>query len=65
MIEERDVIKRLLLHEGAVNHVYKCPAGYLTIGVGRNLETNPLTPKEKRLSAIYQKGLRSIRRSIY
>ena len=28
----------LLRHEGFRAHVYKCPAGYDTIGVGRNIE---------------------------
>ena len=37
----------MLFHEGCVDHVYMCAAGYPTIGVGRNLKTNPLTEKEK------------------
>jgi lysozyme len=32
--------------EGFSGVPYKCPAGYLTIGYGRNLEANPLTPSE-------------------
>lgn len=28
----------LLRHEGFRSHVYKCPAGYNTIGIGRNVE---------------------------
>ena len=32
----RDMIKK---HEGFREKVYKCPAGYLTVGYGRNLET--------------------------
>lgn len=47
MIAFDEIQKRLLLHEGCVDHVYICPAGYKTIGVGRNLQTNPLTAKEK------------------
>lgn len=47
MILWDDIQKRLMLHEGCVDHVYICPKGYKTIGIGRNLETNPLTPKEK------------------
>lgn len=47
MILWDDIQKRLMLHEGCVDHVYTCPAGYKTIGIGRNLETNPLTAKEK------------------
>ena len=29
-------------HEGEILHTYKCPAGKLTIGVGHNLEANPI-----------------------
>ena len=47
MILWDDIQKRLMLHEGCVDHVYVCPAGYKTIGIGRNLQTNPLTEKEK------------------
>lgn len=47
MISYEDIQKRLMLHEGCVDHVYICPAGYKTIGIGRNLVTNPLTAKEK------------------
>lgn len=42
-----DIIQRLVVNEGCSLTPYKCPAGYLTIGVGRNLETNPLTAEEK------------------
>ena len=47
MILWDDIQKRLLLHEGCVDHVYICPKDYKTIGIGRNLQTNPLTAKEK------------------
>lgn len=47
MILWDEIQKRLMIHEGCVDHVYTCPAGYKTIGIGRNLETNPLTAKEK------------------
>lgn len=43
---EDKLISQLILHEGLKLKVYKCPAGFLTIGVGRNLETNPLTVEE-------------------
>ena len=46
MISQNELIQRLVLHEGCVLMPYKCPAGYLTIGVGRNLETNPFTSEE-------------------
>ena len=47
MILWDEIQKRLMIHEGCVDHVYTCPAGFKTIGIGRNLETNPLTAKEK------------------
>lgn len=40
-------IQRLVVNEGMRLKPYKCPAGFKTIGIGRNLETNPLTPEEK------------------
>ncbi len=46
MIAKNEIMTRLLLHEGILLKPYICPAGYLTIGVGRNLITNPLSPKE-------------------
>ena len=33
--------------EGFRANVYKCPAGFDTIGYGRNIEANPLKPDEK------------------
>ena len=33
-------------HEGFRERAYRCPAGYLTIGYGRNLETSGITSKE-------------------
>jgi lysozyme len=39
---------RLLAKEGEELKVYKCSRGYLTIGVGRNLETNGITREESR-----------------
>ena len=46
MIAYNEIQKRLLLHEGLLLKPYICPAGYLSVGVGRNLITNPLSPKE-------------------
>lgn len=39
--------EQLILHEGLRLEVYKCPAGYWTVGVGRNLEGKPLTKSEQ------------------
>lgn len=38
---------QLILHEGLRLDVYKCPADYWTVGVGRNLEGKPLTAREQ------------------
>lgn len=37
------VIQQLIIDEGLRLKSYYCPAGYLTIGIGRNLEGNGLT----------------------
>lgn len=57
MIDEGVAVERLVMHEGLVLKPYKCPAGYLTIGVGRNLETNPLTDDEKKVVGDWQNGI--------
>lgn len=38
--------EQLILHEGMRLKPYRCPAGKLTIGVGRNLEAKGLTKEE-------------------
>ena len=38
---------QLILHEGLRREVYKCPAGYWTVGVGRNLEGKPLRTEDE------------------
>lgn len=45
-IDDATIIQRLMLNEGVRNKAYYCPAGKLTIGIGRNLDDNPLTPEE-------------------
>ena len=39
---------QLILHEGLRLEVYKCPAGFWTVGVGRNLESKGLTGVEQK-----------------
>lgn len=36
----------LMRDEGVVLTPYRCPAGKLTVGAGRNLDDNPLSPAE-------------------
>ena len=61
MIENPDVMnewcQRLILHEGMRLLPYRCPAGKLTIGVGRNLEDNPLSTEEKLALGDYMHGI--------
>ena len=52
-----EAVQRLCLHEGIRLQPYKCPAGYWTIGVGRNLETNPPTAEEKRVIGDWRNGI--------
>lgn len=46
MIDDATCIQRLMLNEGCKLKSYRCPAGKLTIGIGRNLDDNPLTIEE-------------------
>ena len=47
MLEYREIIQRLVFHEGLKLYPYKCTQGFWTIGVGRNLQTNPLSKEEQ------------------
>jgi len=40
--------KQLTDHEGLRLKPYRCPAGKLTIGIGRNLDDKGITPEEAR-----------------
>lgn len=57
MIDLNTTIQRLCIHEGIRLTPYKCSAGYLTIGVGRNLITNPLTAEEKKKVGDWKSGI--------
>lgn len=46
-IDDATCIQRLVVNEGLKLHPYYCSAGHLTIGIGRNLESNPLSDEEK------------------
>jgi len=36
----KELVEQLKLHEGVRSHIYECPMGYQTIGVGRNVDPN-------------------------
>ena len=40
-------IERLRIHEGYRDHMYKCPAGFNTLGYGHNCDANPLTNEQQ------------------
>jgi lysozyme len=46
MSDRQDLVDELIADEGLYLKPYRCPAGFLTIGVGRNLETVGLRPRE-------------------
>ena len=56
MLDMAEMINRLILHEKCVLHPYKCPAGKLTIGIGRNTEDNPFTAEELRVVGDWKQG---------
>lgn len=43
----------LIRHEGMKLKPYRCPAGKLTIGIGRNLDDNGITEAEARMMCRY------------
>jgi len=45
-VDKQRLFKQLRLHEGVEKFPYKCTAGYLTIGVGRNIEERGLLDDE-------------------
>ncbi len=49
--------ERLIKHEGISLMPYKCVMGKLTIGVGHNIDDNPITSEEKRALGDYMHGI--------
>jgi len=45
-VDRNRLAAQLRLHEGVEHKPYKCTAGYLTIGVGRNIEERGLSDDE-------------------
>lgn len=46
MVSREHLKAQLVRHEGYRSHPYRCTAGKLTIGVGRNLDDRGLSPEE-------------------
>ena len=47
-----DLKEMLIKNEGIKLHPYKCTSGFLTIGVGRNIEQNGITSVEAEMLLI-------------
>lgn len=56
-MDKQEIINRLIFHEGLKLKPYICSRGYKTIGVGRCLDTNPLTAEERNAVGDYEKGI--------
>ncbi len=57
MIDMYTVCQRLVAHEGLRLQPYFCSKKKLTIGVGRCLETNPLTAEEEKVVGDWRHGI--------
>lgn len=57
MIDFNEIMQRFAFHEGVKLQPYKCPAGHLTIGIGRNLEANPIAGDEAEVVGDWQHGI--------
>ena len=57
MIDMYNVCQRLVVHEGLRLQPYFCSKNKLTIGVGRCIDTNPLTAEEERVVGDWKHGI--------
>lgn len=57
MLDIYIISQRLQIHEGLKLKPYYCTSGKQTIGVGRCLDTNPLTAEEKRIVGDWRHGI--------
>lgn len=57
MMDMYELSQRIAMHEGLRLQPYFCKKGKLTIGVGRCLETNPLTLEEQKAVGDWKHGI--------
>ncbi len=57
MIDTYEATQRLIFHEGLRLQPYFCSKGKRTIGIGRCLDTNPLTDEEKKVIKDWEHGI--------
>jgi len=62
MIEANyEFLEQLTRHEGCILHTYRCPAGKLTIGVGHNLEANPIPDIRPNMKITHERALKILK----
>ena len=57
MLNEQEIINRLVLHEGLRLMPYKDSKGLLTIGIGRCIATNPFSSEELKVIGDWKRGI--------
>ena len=57
MLDMYEICQRLARHEGIRLSPYRCSKGKLTIGIGRNLEANPLSKEELKIVGDWRHGI--------
>lgn len=57
MIDINGICQRLVMHEGIRLQPYFCTKGKQTIGIGRNLDDNPITAEEERVIGDWRSGI--------
>ena len=53
----QEQVAKLEEHEGFRSKVYKCTAGHDTIGIGLNLDANPLKLSANEIKSLYDAGI--------
>lgn len=57
MLDMNEMCQRLAMHEGIRLSPYRCSKGKLTIGIGRNVEDNPVTDEEQQVVGDWRHGI--------
>ncbi|MBQ8676874.1 MAG: glycoside hydrolase family protein [Alphaproteobacteria bacterium] len=57
MLDMHTICQRLELHEGLRLQPYYCTKGKQTIGIGRNLDDNPITEQERKVVGDWSHGI--------
>jgi lysozyme len=58
------LVKQLRRHEGVRSHVYLCPAGYETIGVGRNIAESGLGLSDDEIDYLLENDIKRCKQEL-